>query len=127
MDPTSGMTETVFGDPGELDELDPGELVGEPWNLSLCRLSFFCISFQGGGGSAVEAWWQRRGRKLFVFLSKSATCSVLGQTGLLSQISIYRLNKFLEVKHLLLVFGRPSSSQLTGLVSQQSLHGFELQ
>ena len=88
MDPTSGMPETVFGDPGELDELDPGELVGAAWKLSLCRLSFFCLSFQGGGGSAVEAWWQRSGRKLFVFLSKAATCSVLGQTGSLFQISI---------------------------------------
>ena len=76
MDPTSGMTETVFGDPGEVDELDPGELVGAAWKLSLCRLSFFCLSFQGGGGSAVEAWWQRRGRKLFVFLSKSATAAL---------------------------------------------------
>ena len=77
MDPTSVMQETVFGDPGELDELDPGELVGAAWKLSLCRLSFFSLSFQGGGGSAVEAWWQRRGRKLFVFLSKSATALCL--------------------------------------------------
>ena len=36
-------------------------------------------------------------------------CSVLGQTGSLSQISILRFDKFLEVKHLLLVFGRAPS------------------
>ena len=58
------------------------------------------------GGSVVAA---RREETLCVFKQICHCCSVLGQTGSLSQISILRFDKFLEVKHLLLVFGRAPS------------------
>ena len=57
------------------------------------------------GGSVVAA---RREETLCVF-KQNRHISVLGQTGSLFQISILRFDKFLEVKHLLLVFGRAPS------------------
>ena len=105
MDPTSGMPETVFGDPGELDELDPGELVGvEALSVQIVLLlSQFPRRRWQRGGSVVAAQGEET---LYVFKQNCHCCSVLGQTGSLSQISILRFDKFLEVKHLLLVFGR---------------------
>ena len=57
------------------------------------------------GGSVVAA----QGEETLCVFKQNCHFSVLGQTGSLSQISILRFDKFLEVKHLLLVFGRAPS------------------